>query len=375
MSKLISVYDNKESLNNVMSALTLDVDEVFFVYHHKVDKKDLKNIEKVLKRNKNIKVHFKQLKNDVKEIRQLMDDNPDIIVEVSAVKYLSLLLFEFGIRNKNRIIYYDDEENVIKDYLTHSIITENVYRLNIEDVLNLRGGEIVSTMHQPIKDEETKNIILEMMKRNIEHYPAFIHTIQKVNSIISNSKRINDLSYEISEDNILYIRNNYRHINRIVNLENNILTIKNIEIKRLISTSGSFLENYLFSKLVDSNQFDDVMMSVVVDFSNQKTTQLVRCEIDSMIIYKNRLLFVSCKSNKAGSDALNEIYAHNKMFGNALSEAVLVIVEDLSKQSPSIYAKAEELGIKVIDNTDFVNDDIINKFEQIVKGTYEYEKE
>ena len=368
MSKLIAVYDDKESLNNVMTSLTLDIDEVFFVYHHKVDKKDLYNVERVLKRNKEIVVHFKQLEDDEKEIEEILKNNPDIIVEVSAVKYLSLLLFEYALENKMQIVYYDNEENCIKDYMTHQPVDKEIYHLHIVDVMNLRGGELISNMHQPIAEKITRKTIEELVETNISHYSAFIHTIQKLNS-----RQIEKLKYEINEENRLFIKNNYRYINKLIEFEDNILTVRNDEYRKLISISGSFLENYLFNKLVESKYFDEVMMSVVIDFSSGNSKDIVRCEIDSLVMYNNKLLFVSCKSNKASTDTLNEIYAHNSMFGNSLSDAVLVIVDDLSKYSPSIYAKAKELDIKIVDFTDFINGEIVERFKEIMEDIYIYE--
>ena len=54
MSKLLTVYDDKEPLNNVVSELTLDVDEVFYVYHHNVSINNFINIDKVIKKYKDI---------------------------------------------------------------------------------------------------------------------------------------------------------------------------------------------------------------------------------------------------------------------------------------------------------------------------------
>lgn len=375
MSKLISVYDDEESLNNVMSALTLDIDEVFFVYHHDTNKDDLYNVEKVLKRNKDIKIHFNCIHDDEIQLNRIIDDNPDIIIEVSAVKYLSLFLFEIGLKKNKQIVYFDDEENCIKDYKTHSVITDDLYRLDIEDVVYLRGGKIVSTMHRPIEDVEAREAINQLAEENITNYSAFIKVIQRLNSILSNSRRITSLKYETSEENIRYIKTNSRITRKLIDIEGNTFTIRNKELKKTIEISGTFLEQYIFNKLTECRLFDDVMMSVVIDFANNKTKETVRCEIDNMVISNNKLLFVSCKSNKAGTDSLNEIHVHNHMFGNSMSEPVLVIVEDLSKQSPSIYAKGKELGVKIIDNTDFVNNTIVDKFNDIFNGKYEYEKD
>ena len=113
MTRLVTVYDDKEPLNNVISALTLDVDEVIYVYHHEVSRNRFKNIQSVLRRYKNIRTQFVQLKDDKQEIQKLISEK-DTIADVGGAKYLSLLLFELATGNGNMIVYYDDEDNVIK---------------------------------------------------------------------------------------------------------------------------------------------------------------------------------------------------------------------------------------------------------------------
>ena len=142
----------------------------------------------------------------------------------------------------------------------------------------------------------------------------------------------------------------------------------------MINASGTFLESYLYYTLLDSKLFDDVVMSSVIDFSSKKNRYQVVCEIDCMIIKDNRLLFVSCKSNKVETPSLNEIKMHNYTFGNKLSNSVLCTLDDLNIKSPSIYAKAKELEVAVIDTTSFVNKTVAKDFLSIIEGTYQFEK-
>ena len=93
MSKLLTVYDDKEPLNNVVSELTLDVDEVFYVYHHKISINNFINIDKVIKKYKDITTHYIQLQNDEEEIGKIINENPGIIIDVGGLR---------GPRNKPR---------------------------------------------------------------------------------------------------------------------------------------------------------------------------------------------------------------------------------------------------------------------------------
>ena len=85
MSKLLTVYDDQEPLNNVISALTLNAEEVFFVYHHEVSRNTFANIEKVI--NKYLtetQIHFMQLNDDEKQLNEILDRNPDSVIDVGA---------------------------------------------------------------------------------------------------------------------------------------------------------------------------------------------------------------------------------------------------------------------------------------------------
>ena len=67
-NKLLTVFDDEEYLTNVISALTLDVDEVYYVYHHDIPNENFANVDKVLNRYHEVKTHFFKLEDDVIEI-------------------------------------------------------------------------------------------------------------------------------------------------------------------------------------------------------------------------------------------------------------------------------------------------------------------
>ena len=128
MTTIIKIFDDKEYLNNVLPPLTLDIRHVVFLYHHKQNKRHLKSTVDVLKRYGEFKVDFIELKNDEKEISDLLEKHQEFVVDISANRYLTMLLFEKALRYKQPIIYYDSEENVIKDYRKHQIIAKDIFK-------------------------------------------------------------------------------------------------------------------------------------------------------------------------------------------------------------------------------------------------------
>ena len=377
MSKLITVYDNNDPLNNVLSALTLDVDEVYFVYHHEVPHLSFINIEKVIKKHKNIKCSFIKLIFDNKEIQELLDLYPDMIVDVGGAKYLSLLLFELSRNTDHKIIYYDDEENVIKDYKTHTVEEEQIFRLSIEDVLNLKGGSVVENMHVAASDRETIDAINELVEANIGNFSTFTKYVSKLNTILVANKqnKISPCVYRLSDKYINEIRkdSSFKKSGALFNLRDDDIVFKTEKLRQLVGVSGAFLENYIYHKLIESKMFDDVKMSVVIDFSNGRSNYPVRCEVDLLVLKNNQLLFVSCKSNKIDHTDIHEIYVHDKMFGNCLSKPVMCLCEEANVKYPSMYLKAYESQVYVIDKSNILEEDFPEVFNRIFDDTYVYD--
>ncbi len=378
--KLLTVFDDNEPIDNVLPALTLDVDEVFYLFHH-FHGKTLYYITKILKKYKpDLKVRFVRVFSDNRDIDRIINHHDDLIIDVGGSKYLSLVLFEKALSTQNIIIYYDNQENNIKSYRDHSVLATEVFKLTIEDSLNLGGGEIVRNLHiTPGKnDRETANAVKGIITDTASRYSAFISYVQSVNKIIgydhSNQTRFQLKDAEVSElkKSSMYeacVKNNLFY------LKDNTLEYLNTRIVDMFEVSGSFLENYLYLTLEESGLFDEVMMSVVVDFSSREnTSQQIICELDALVIRDNHLSFISCKSNKVDTSALNEIKLHSLMFGNVLSSACLCTLDNLDKKSPSVYAKAKELQVAIIDQTSFVNQTIVEDTLSVVEKRFEYEK-
>ncbi len=380
-SKLIAVFDKDDLFNNAITALSLDVEEVFYIHHHRVDLESMENLETVINRYKDIRIQFLEITDDQNDIDNLLSLSEDTIVDVGGEKYLSLVLFERALRRSNPVIYYDDEENKIKSYRKHEVLVDKVFSMTIEDIINLGGGKIQSTMHKNIdlNDKESVHILNTVMEQSFSTYSQFTSFVARINSMIVRKNAVNGRKYELTEkqkEKIL-ADEGYRRYQPmgLLDVEEDYLVFPTRKIAQMFEVSGAFLENYLYLKLTGSHLFDDVMMSCVIDFSGSERRYPIMCEIDCLVIKDNHLLFTSCKSNKVDTGALNEIKVHNTMFGNKLSAPVLCTIDDLDEKSPSVYAKGKELGVAVIDQTSFKNDHVAEDFLAIIEDTYTYENE
>ncbi len=371
--KLIKSFDDHNNFNNVIVPLSLDIDEVIFIFHHEVSQNKIDNCRKVIEKYKQIKLSF--LKVNKEDAKTIIND--DVLVDVSANKYISLILHDFALKNNLEIIYYDEIDRVIKEYKSHSTYVSKMFKLSIEDMLNLNGGRITSSLHTPISNKKTIKLLCKTIEGTSGEYSRFISFVSKINSLVTNLDRNKNVFYInedikkkiVSDDNYLRFKEYGLFL-----LEDGKLIFFDEEIAKLFTVSGTFLENYLYHKLVESDKFDDVSMSVTIEFNNEQWKYPVRCEIDLLVLKDNSLLFTSVKSNKVEAADLNEIKVHNLMFGNIYSKPVICINSNLSKNSPSIYAKGEELNIAIIDEDSFKNDDVVAQFLSVIDNTYKYDK-
>lgn len=376
--KLIKVFEEDNNYNNALTALSLDVDEVTFIYHHEIDSKLANACKDTIKKyNKKIKINFIYIKNEKEEIDKYLDN--ETIVDISASKYLTICLFEKAIYKKLNIIYVDEEEGAIKWYKDRDKTIDKIFKFSIYDIIKLGGGKISKNqMHKNVnlKDINTVNAIKKTVETNINKYSSFVGFVQRLNSYLSHRK-IKDQKYSLTADlkKKILADDIYKKIKNIglFSIGENTLTFMNEDIENMFRVSGAFLENYLYIILKESNLFDEVDMSCIVDFSSYYNEYPIICEIDNIVIKNNRLLFISCKSNKVDNDALFEIKVHNYILGNNISSSAICTLDDLNKTSPTVYLKAKEIKVGVIDKTAFIRKEVPETILAIMNNSYKYE--
>lgn len=376
---LIKVFDEYEYLYNVITPLTLPFKHIIFLYRSniKCDPAFAKNAIDILKKHHRT-VTFLEVRKDQEDIEKLLDDHNQATIDIGGShRYLTFYLFEKIINQDRPIIYYDLLENVIKNYRTHSIITEELYRLSIEEMISLSGAFCLNTMHETpdMQDSVLVQSIKNVIDENIDRYASFTHYISVLSQILPNDCTS---CIRLTSDKIATIKKYacYESLtsNQVFKIRDDYLIIDKPIYWHLLKNSGSWLESYLYIVMCESGIFDDVKMSAVIEYRERGGNYPISCEIDVMGIQNNRLILVSCKSNKVVTESLHEIKVHNLSFGNFLSRAVICTTDDLNIKNPNIFVKAKEYDIAVIDKTAFKTHGIPNILDKIIKNTYNYER-
>ena len=375
---LIKVFDEYEYLYNVMIPLSLPFKHIVFLHRSnlKCDLKVVKNATELLK-SKGRTVKFLEIKEDRNDIEKLLNDSSQATIDIGGShRYLSFYLFEKVITQDRPIIYYDMIENVIKNYRTHSIITKDLYRFSIKEMISLSGALYLENMHQTpdLNDEEMLASIKGVIEDSVEDYQAFTRYIGTLSQVLPPLEGL-----IILEDKQIQTITQHPLYKRL--LKHNIMRVEGHELKvgkpiyrHLLKNIGSWLECYLYIEMQKSGLFDDVKMSAVIDYLERGGNCPISCEIDVVGIQNNRLILISCKSNKVETEALNEIKVHNLSFGNFLSRAAICTMDDLNIKNPIVFRKAKEYDVAIIDKTAFVHKSVALVLNKILEGTYEYEK-
>lgn len=373
---LLKIYDHNDYLTNVLVPISMDYRKIIFLSHRDYKEKTKNALLKSLSKH-NIEAIFMKLADDEYEITNLLKKYQSADIDISGSHYLSLYIFEKTINEDRRIIYFDNEECTIKDYRKHEVIKDKLYSLSISEMISLSGGQLNTNMHKSpnINNIEECNKIVNIVDKSLNNYHTFTNFISNIMQVIANTDK---LSVKIDEKVRNRIINNpiYKIVldEGVLSIKDDTLYILNDFFLELFRNAGAWLESYLYIKIMQSNKFDDCIMSAVIEYRDGEIRYPISCEIDVITIKDNHLLMISCKSNKVDAAAINEIKVHNSEFGNYLSKPIVCTIDDLNVKNPLIYKKAKELAVSIIDVTAIKNNAVAIVLEKILNKTYQYEK-
>lgn len=125
------------------------------------------------------------------------------------------------------------------------------------------------------------------------------------------------------------------------------------QIRSWLRDVGSVLETYVYKACLDTGLFDDVRLSVIVDWEGENKSDSVSNELDVMCSRGVVPLFISCKTCDVKTEALNELAVLRDRFGGQMARAAIVTAE---RGNARMRNRAAELNIKVIELSDLSAD-------------------
>lgn len=128
---------------------------------------------------------------------------------------------------------------------------------------------------------------------------------------------------------------------------------------------GTWLEMYFYIMVLQSEQFDEVYMSVTLDWDGKPNMYNVVNEIDVVMMKNNLPIFVSCKMSNPTVEAINELAVYARQFLGPRHSAGLVTLENLDHGYEILKNRMEEMGLFYVDENRLRRDALQQIFEDM----------
>ena len=276
------------------------------------------------------------------------------------------------------------------------------FEMTVEGNISIYGGNFVT--YAPDRSFYTYNwyfsgdfindiqSIWEICRKNESLWNAQITTLNRLVSMYSAQDSLS-LSFERSEAQELikseglcftlveWIMYSLANSGLIYNLrldEVVSFTFKNEQVKRCLTVAGQALELFVASRLRalkdddGSAIYNDVRVGVVIDWCGDDEeddgVQTLN-EIDVMAMHGLIPIFISCKNGKFTIDELYKLDAVACEFGGDYAKKVLIAtgLDRLGARGEHIRARAEDMGIRIIDGLDSLP---IDEIDRILKSLW-----
>ncbi len=251
-----------------------------------------------------------------------------------------------------------------------SIHPVNIPDLTIPEVIALSGGLFKRTDHMQVNidDRHLKTLLkkgFRVFLRNHAKWHALSSYMQQAKRYVvphsnpirieckKNYKALNDKTYTVP----IYILEQLSSAGLIKNLvhtkKKTAFTLTRNELLEPLCMHGSFLELFCQIEANESMYFHDVRGSVVIDGDGAiNDFAEIQNEIDLICTKGVVPLFISCKSSVPSPLSLSEIKLLAMRFGGENCRAILVTAADVRKENLSLYKRALEMGVYIIDKND-----------------------
>ncbi len=125
---------------------------------------------------------------------------------------------------------------------------------------------------------------------------------------------------------------------------------------------GSVLELQVFRACLASGDFQDVVLSAIVNWEGSDSQRdTVTNEIDVVAVRGLWPIFISCKTSEIRTEALNELAILRDRFGGQGSRAIIVTSAPATKSRSYMRRRAAELNIEVIEWEDLPTERLIER--------------
>lgn len=390
---LVELYD-KEPVDNVLSACIFEPEILVFICDIQDNSLRKETAVYRLLKSKNLKTTPRFYYIDTtnyeliyKTLKAVAKDYPGCVFDFTGGK--DLVLLAAGIFCKeNRIdgYYIDIATNRFCKVFGCDELAKYYFmpKFCVADVFSLAGATLLGYGHFPLSliDAEFENDILSIwntMMKNPDAWGGFVGYLQACSRFVSddclmvNAKHTFKVNEQTTAVCNLPILTKLQELNIVKNLKTNGKFVefryKNILLKRSLSNHGIWLELYTYLCAKQSGLFDDVRTSVLVDWDNVENRQdTTKNEVDVLLVKDITPVFISCKMGQPTALALSEIRIISEKFGGAFTKTVLMTASNLKKDNKTLWQRAKDLDILVLDKSDLDKGELAQTLLKIANG-------
>jgi len=381
MKKIIEIFTDSLE-DNIYAALVFKPEQVIFLIDANDEEMNIKfqNTSNFLKRRiahiiiKKVKVDYFRILEINNELVSLIDKNTCIDI-TGGEDRIKIPLLKYAIDNNLKCCYLDAENEkiiILNNDSTNSFDMVKFNKLNMKQILYLAGALSYNGNYQvdpidiPYVDE-----IVELALNDIDRWKRFSFYMGNIYSKYGIGNKVKLVPYHLNIGNKKYsidisLMKSLSQIGAIKNLiiSQNAVSFRYYDknIRKLINQQGNVLEVYTYLKLYDSNMFEEVAISTIIDWNqNDKNEHKVLNEIDVLARRGRVLYFISCKATELKPEYLNEIIILTKRFGSEESIPVIITTDDINEEQSLIFDRAKKLNCIIVDKDDIKNDRMISK--------------
>jgi len=394
MKTIIEIYDD-EPIYNVLAPTVMRPEQVVYIGGNRITGKRIKN--KIIR-------YFEERKLDTyaffyptniydcakvtETLEMLIERFPDCAIDVTGGN--SVLVFAIGMfcaLHEVPAFAYNMKTNSFYNIYACDEIEELPSELSLKarECLAMAGASLMRHGHvdgDKLTDEDLQDIakVWEIFRKNQNIWPRHTQYLQAVAgspepddipqlSIDTTIVRKTGYNKNISAN--LFLMRELETCGIIQNLEYTDTDIrfdfKNHTIRQCLLDVGIWLELFIYKVCKESDFFDDVQISVVVDWNGDEEESINTInEIDLVLTHGITPVFVSCKTGVPTTTTLNELHTLTELFGGRYAKCVLATMCKLSEVSPSTYKRALDMGIHVIHCEDITAPALLKKLQNIV---------
>ncbi len=383
---VVEVFDSFNLRNNVMASIVFGARRTIFLYER--EQKDQMegvcaflrsklpglDIDKVLLENA---IHRQMIEHFFSKLQKESRAGETIFVDINGGNPITGNYLRECCRTHNMPCIALDEENEQVIPIEHAEGFSGkvqVPRLKFSEILLLQGCTYNRNMHMLAEDKYFSHI-LDMSeyafhhKADFNYFYNFVHeksdgALSEPGNFIS-LKKNRQVSDRIINIFRLFEKHGFIHDFRVSASEISFTCVDGF-VKEMLAVKGSWLELYIYILAKESGLFTEVYQSVMIGWDLKKRPQFnVENEIDVVLMKKGRPIFISCKMTSPKPEDMHEIYALADSFGGYGAVAALATSSDVRKRSKTLWNRAKEMDVVLIDFADLSREGLKKVFERL----------